>query len=104
MSAGNGGFSAGMGGMPPGTFGLFGFDTVTGSVLCAPLGSCPLGLTLSATLTLITADPAGDIFLPLSLAGAPIGSFLNSQNVAFCATLPVGFAFSRLQTIAVGGF
>lgn len=64
----------------------------------------PLGLALSAALTQTIAGPAGDTFLPLSLAGLPIGSFLQHQNMACCASLPVGLAFSRLRTITVGGF
>ena len=64
----------------------------------------PLGLALSAALALTIAGPAGDAFPPLSLASLPIGSSLQHQNMACCAALPVGFAFSRLRTIPVGGF
>lgn len=63
-----------------------------------------LGLALSAALALTIAGPAGDTFPPLSVAGLPIGTFLQHQNMACCAALPVGLAVSRPRTITVGGF
>lgn len=64
----------------------------------------PLGLAPSGALALRTAGPACHTFLPLSLAGLPIGSLPQHQNMACCAALPVGLAFFRLRTIPVGGF
>lgn len=63
----------------------------------------PLGLALSGALALTIAGPASHTFLPLSLAGLPIGSLLQHQKMACRAALPAGLAFSRLRTITVGG-
>ncbi len=108
MSTGNGAFSVGSGGHIPGAgFVVFAFDAVTAPAPFPTTPSCPLGLTLSATLVLALggpADAAGNIFLPLSLAAVPVGIFLHNQNFVFCSSLPGGFAFSRFQTITVGGF
>jgi hypothetical protein len=91
-------------------FVVFGFDVVAAPFPFPPVngpGPCPLGLTLSPSLILVLggpADGAGNVFLPLSLAGVPVGLFLHNQNFTFCASQPTGIAFSRFQTITSGGF
>jgi hypothetical protein len=109
-TSGNAAFTIGAGGLPPGFFFVvFAFDTVAAPFPFPPVNgpaACPLGLTLSPTLLLAIggpADPAGEVLLPLSLAGVPPGLSVHNQNFTFCAAQPTGLAFSRFQSITVGG-
>ena len=111
MSGGNGGFAIGMGGLTPGlSFGVFAFKSAPAALPFPAIngvGTCPLGLTVSPTLLMVIGGPAnaaGDILLPLSLAGVPVGVALHNQNFTFCPALPSRFAFSRFQTLTSGGY
>lgn len=109
-TTGNAAFAVGSGGLLPGLgFVIFAFDTVAAPFPFPPINgpaACPLGLTLSPTLLLVLGGPAGlggTILLPMPLGGVPIGAQLHNQNFTFCGAQPSGFAFSRFQTITVGG-
>jgi hypothetical protein len=108
-TTGNGVFTIGAGGLPAGAFVVFAFDTVAAPFpfpLVNGPAACPLGLMPSPTLLLAIggpAGPAGDVLLPLSLTGVSVGLSVHNQNFTFCAAQPTGLAFSRFQSITVGG-
>ena len=107
MTSGNGGFSLGLGGLPPGFPAVFAFDTALSPfpVMINPTG-CPLGLSVGPTMitALAVAGPTGDAVMPLPLLLPPGAAFLYNQNVTLCPTDPTGLVLSPLRSIYVGGF
>jgi len=106
MTSGNAGFALGMTGMIPGSFCVFGFDTVYSPLFpTINVVGCPLGLTVSPTLLLFLSpvDAAGTAVFPVSLATAPVGVTLYNQGFTFCSADPTGFVFSPFQALTIGG-
>jgi len=109
MTAGNGAWGLGVGGLPPGWPVLFAFDFafLPGFPLVNAVG-CGLGLTALPIVIAVAADPAGNATLPLSLTPPvlPLGAgpFYN-QNFTLCPADPVlGLVLTPTQSVYVSSF
>ncbi|MCK5941987.1 MAG: hypothetical protein KAI24_08475, partial [Planctomycetes bacterium] len=104
MTSGNAAWGVGMSGLSPGTFCVFGFDTVYNPLFpTVNVVGCPTGLSVTPTLLLflLPVGPAGTATFPISLAGVPVGATLYNQGFAFCSADPTGFVFSPFRAITV---
>lgn len=104
MSSGNPAFGIGMTGLQPFGLAIFGFDPVFNPGFPTINGvGCPFGLFAPA-IVLATADGAGNITAPISLALVPIGAGIYNQNAAVCPTDPLGYVLTPMQSLVAGGF
>lgn len=107
MSAGNGAWGIGVGGLPPGQLVLFAFDFVFNPAFpVINVVGCPFGFVFgSPTLVSVIgfANPAGNALYPFPLVVPPLFGAIYNQNFSFCPADPAGFVVTPMQSIWASG-